>query len=382
MPGAVNAAPYWRLSGFYLFYFATLGALVPYWGLYLKSLGFHAVQIGQLMAVLMATRIVAPNLWGWIADHTGRRIAIIRLAALLALLTFTGVLFGRGFWWLALVMSVFSFFWNAALPQFEAATLNHLGDHTHRYSRIRLWGSIGFILTVTGVGSLLDRYGAGVLPLILLALFAGIWLSSLSAPQDAARPAPATRESLSAVLRRPGVAALLAASFLMQVGHAPYYTFYTIYLKDHGYTGTVVGQLWALGVIAEIGVFLIMSRLLARFGPRRLLLASLALAGLRWLLIAWFVDSLVVLAFAQTLHAASFGVYHATAIYLVHRFFTGHHQGRGQALYSSLGFGAGNAVGSLYSGYLWAFQGPSVVYSVSALVSAAAFVVVYRGVRM
>ncbi|MDE2088465.1 MAG: MFS transporter [Gammaproteobacteria bacterium] len=382
MPGAVNAAPYWRLSGFYLFYFATLGALVPYWGLYLQSLGFHAVQIGQLMAVLMATRIVAPNLWGWIADHTGRRIAIIRLAALLALLAFTGVLFGRGFWWLALVMSVFSFFWNAALPQFEATTLSHLGDHTHRYSRIRLWGSIGFILTVTGVGSLLDRYGAGVLPLILLALFAGIWLSSLGAPESAVQSASATREPLSAVLRRPGVAALLAASFLMQVGHAPYYTFYTIYLKDHGYSGTVVGQLWALGVIAEIGVFLIMSRLLARFGPRRLLLASLALAGLRWLLIAWFVDNLAVLAFAQTLHAASFGVYHATAIYLVHRFFTGRHQGRGQALYSSLGFGAGNAVGSLYSGYLWAFQGPSMVYGVSALVSAAAFVVVYRGVRM
>ena len=123
---------YWRLSGFYFFYFASLGALIPYWGLYLKSLGFGVVEIGELVAIIMATKIIAPNIWGWIADHTGRRMRIVRIACLLATLSFAGVFIGHGYWLLVLVMSLFSFFWNAALPQFEATTLNHLGTETHR----------------------------------------------------------------------------------------------------------------------------------------------------------------------------------------------------------------------------------------------------------
>ncbi|MGD8313039.1 MAG: MFS transporter, partial [Gammaproteobacteria bacterium] len=135
---------YWRLSGFYLFYFASLGGLIPYWSLYLKALDFSIAEIGELVAILMATKIVAPNVWGWIADHTGHRMMIVRMASLLATIAFAGVFLAHGFWWLALVMTVFSFFWNAALPQFEATTMNHLGMRTHRYSSIRLWGSVGF----------------------------------------------------------------------------------------------------------------------------------------------------------------------------------------------------------------------------------------------
>ena len=176
--------PYWRLSAFYLFYFASLGALIPYWSLYLQGLGFGAAEIGELIAILMGTKLIAPNVWGWMADRFGRRMAIIRLASLLSAVTFVGVFFGEGFWWLALVMTVFSFFWNASLPQFEATTLSHLGDSTHRYSTIRLWGSIGFIVTVAGMGWLLGVYGTGLLPKVLLALFLGIWFASLCAPED------------------------------------------------------------------------------------------------------------------------------------------------------------------------------------------------------
>ena len=177
---------YWRLSGFYLFYFATLGALIPYWSLYLKSLGFSAAEIGELVAILMATKIVAPNVWGWIADHTGRRMAIVRAASLLAAISFAGVFFGQGYWWMALVMVLFSFFWNAALPQFEATTLNHLGSDTHRYSSIRLWGSIGFIIAVALLGFVFQATGTGPLPVVLLVLLTGIWFSSLVVPESAA----------------------------------------------------------------------------------------------------------------------------------------------------------------------------------------------------
>ncbi|NIP71869.1 MAG: MFS transporter [Gammaproteobacteria bacterium] len=374
-----HSTPYWRLSGFYLFYFASLGALLPYWSPYLRSLGFAESQIGELVAIIMATKIVAPNVWGWIADHVGMRMAVVRLASLLAIVCFAGVFVASDYWWLALVMTAFSFFWNASLPQFEATTMNHLGEQPHRYSSIRLWGSIGFIATVAGLGALFDAVEISWLPWVLVALFVGIWVNSLAVPERAAGHLPVDHEPLRRVLVRKEVAALLAVCFLLQASHGPYYTFYTIYLEDYGYRRSLIGQLWALGVAAEIGLFVVMHRLLPRLGSRRLLLIALSITTLRWLLIGAFPERLGVLVFAQTLHAASFGVVHAVAIHLIHRFFTGPHQGKGQALYSSTSFGAGGAVGSLYAGYLWSDAGPVAAFAAAALFSAGAFALTWRG---
>ena len=384
MPGGNTqhrAVPYWRLSGFYLFYFASLGALIPYWSLYLKSLGFEPRDIGTLMALVMATKIVSPNIWGWVADHTGRRMFIVRAGCGLAALCFIGVFLGDGYWWLALVMIAFSFFWNATLPQFEATTLNYLGDHSHRYSGIRLWGSIGFIVAASALGPLLDLQGAGILPVVLLVLLSGIWLSSLAVPEQATQYLPLDHEPLRKVLARPEVVALLVVCFLLQASHGPYYTFYTLYLEGYGYSRSFIGQLWALGVIAEVGVFLVMHRLVPRFGLRRLLLASLLLTALRWVLIGQFPEILPVVVFAQTLHAASFGIYHAVAIQLIHRYFTGRHQGKGQALYSSLSFGAGGAVGSYFSGLAWTGIGADMTYFVAAGAALLAAAVTWLWIR-
>ena len=344
---------YWRLSQFYLFYFASLGALIPYWSLYLESQGFTPRQIGELMAVLMATKIVAPNVWGWIADHTGRGMGVVRVGSLLALVAFAGVFLATGFWQMAAAMLIFSFFWNAILPQFEAVTLEHLGNAHHRYSIIRLWGSLGFIVTVVGVGFLLDFLPVELLPMILAALMGGIWISSLQVEDGRRDPHHSQGPNLRSVLTRPTVVVLLTCCFLMQASHGPYYTFYTLYLEQHGYSGSLIGQLWALGVLAEVAVFLIMHRLVSRFGLENLLVASLLLAAVRWVMIGSWPDQMVLVLAAQLLHAASFGVFHASAVALVHRLFPSRHQGKGQALYSSLSFGAGGAVGSLYSGYLW-----------------------------
>lgn len=368
MPGGNSqprAVPYWRLSGFYLFYFATLGALIPYWSLYLKSLGYSAGDIGTLMALVMATKIISPNVWGWIADHTGQRMRIVRIGSFLAALCFVGVFFGDGYGWLVLVMLAFSFFWNAALPQMEATTFNHLGGESHRYSGIRLWGSIGFIVSVAALGQVLEVKGAGILPMVLMVLFVGIWLSSLVVPEQTAGHLPLDHEPLLRVLKRPEVAALLVVCFLMQASHGPYYTFYTLYMEDHGYARSLIGALWALGVIAEVVIFLVMHRWVPRFGLRNLLLISLILAALRWGLIGSFPETLAVMIFAQTLHAASFGIYHAVAIQYIHRYFTGRHQGKGQALYSSLSFGAGGAVGSFFSGLGWESLGAADIYFVA-----------------
>ncbi len=373
---------YLRLSGFYLFYFATLGVLLPYWGLYLLALGFEPARIGELIAIPQATKLIAPTLWGWLADRTGCPMRVIRWACLASALTFTGVYaVGGSYWGLLLTTLLFSFFWNAALPQFEAVTLNHLGEQTHRYSRVRLWGSVGFIAAAVGVGFLVQGWGVGVVPALLLALFIALWINSLLVAE-----APLTRmiqasPPLGQVLRQPAVIALFTACFLNQAAHGPYYGFLSLYLETFGYSREAIGLLWGLGVTVEVGLFVLFPRLLLRFGPRQLMLAALALATLRWLLIGHFAGSLPWLLFAQTLHAFSFGVFHAVSIHLIHQFFPGTLQGRGQALYSSLSFGAGNAVGSLAAGYLWQGLGPAAIFDMAAALGALAWLTAWRGLR-
>lgn len=344
--------PYWRLSGFYFFYFAALGVLVPYWSLYLKWEGFSSSQIGELTAILLTARIIAPNVWAWVADSRGQHMRIVRLACLLGMVGFAGIFISQQYWWVALVLAVFSFFWNAALPQFEVNTLQHLGANSHLYSRIRVWGSMGFIVSVLAMGYLLDLFSPTTIPIALLLSLAGIWLFSLLSPESSNKHTEHGEPILS-LLTRKDVLAFLLICFLAQFSHGPYYTFYTIYLTQHGYEAGLIGQLWALGVIAEVVIFLFIHRWLPSYGVRAVLVVSLILTVLRWLLIGLFPEHFAVIIFAQLLHAASYGTFHACAIAWVHQHFTGRNQGRGQALYSSISFGAGGAFGSLASGYLW-----------------------------
>jgi len=369
--------PYWRLSGFYFFYFAALGAMLPYWSLYLHDRGFNPVEIGELSALLVGTKIIAPNLWGWLADHTGKSLRIIRIASFFAALLFTGFLFAHNYFWFAWITVAFSFFWNAALPQFEAATLFHLKSDTHRYSQIRLWGSIGFIVTVLGIGRLLDTHPIALLPAVIAVLLALIWVVALLTPDAPAGGHGLESVGIMKILKKPEVLAFLLVYMLLQMAHGPYYIFYSIYLKQYQYSATMTGLLWSFGVFAEIVLFMYMQRLLKRFSLRQILLLSILLAALRWLLIAGGADYIGLLFFAQVLHAATFGGAHVAAIHLVHLYFGQQHQGKGQALYSSLSFGLGGMLGSLYSGYYWESLGSEFVYAMAAFVCGVAFIIAY-----
>jgi len=376
-----DALPYKRLAGFYFFWFATLGALLPYWGLYMQDAGYAPAAIGSVFAILMGTKMVAPNVWGWIADHYGGRVRIIRLATVCALAVFLAVPCAEGFVLLALLMAGYGFFSNASLPQFEAVTFNHLGEREHEYGRIRLWGSLGFIVTVTVLGQALDHVGAEIVPWWIIVTLGGICLVSLGVPDPGDAPHDGGHARLWDVLKRPDVASLLAVCFLVQFSHGPYYSFFSIYMEQHGLSRGVIGLLWAIGVIAEIAAFAALAPLVARFGLRRLMLTALALTTVRWAMLASFPDRIAIVAVAQTLHLASFGLYHAVAVNLIHRMFKGRLQGRGQALYSSLSFGAGGAAGALASGFLWEAMPSYTIFWMSAMAGLAAWAIGVRGLR-
>lgn len=375
-----KAVPYWKLSGFYFFYFASLGVLIPYWSLYLKSLGFNSLTIGSLIAILPATKLVAPYICGWLADHTRRSMLIIRITSVLALLSFSLVFVSRELWWLSFAMLLFSFFWNAMLPQFEAMTLNHLGDDTHHYSMIRMWGSLGFIVTVVLMGELLQHYETSLIPLLVLVTYFGIFISSIVVPEKLNTP-HAQYAPIWNVIKQPRVMAFLVVCFLMLCSHGPYYTFYTIYLQEQGYSSHIIGVLWAVGVLAEVVIFLLVPRLMPIYGARKLLITTLLLTTLRWLIIGFFVTDLSMLFIAQLFHAFSFGVFHAVSISLVHEYFTGSHQGRGQALYSSISYGAGVAVGSLVSGMVWDYWGAGVLFVFASCCTLVALAIVWKYIQ-
>ena len=378
----MNAAvPYWRLSGFYLFYFGVVGLYMPYWPLYLESLGLTPQSIGLYFGVTTAMRLVAPNVWAWVADHHGRRLPVIRACLAVSCVLFVFLGLATSLLQLVLLGAVFGFFWTASLPQFEATTLTHLGDRVHSYSNIRIWGSLGFILTVSLISWYFGYYPVAHLPWAIVLVMLLCLLVSLAIPERPAAQRHAAHQPLATVLKKRTVLILLFACFIMQFSHAPYYTFYTIYLQEHGYSKTLTGAMWSLGVVAEVFAFLALRRLIQWWGLRRLMILSLALAALRWGLIALFAGSLAVLVFAQLLHAATFGIFHGTAVLLIHRYFPGRLQGRGQALYSSISYGLGVAVGSVCSGAMWGPLGPMPTFLMASAATALAALLCWRWLR-
>ena len=370
--------PYWRLAGVYFFYFAYLGAFAPYFSLYLSSLGIAAAGIGVIMALPQLVRIGAPHLWGWLADRGGQRMRVARICTVIGTAAYCGLFFAQGVEGLFAVVLLMSFFLSAALPQVEVTTLSHLGEHSAQYGRVRVWGSVGFIAAVLAVGYALDRLPLGVLLWIMLVILVGVVALLMLVPEAPQAAHAHDHTPIAHVVRDPRVIALIIACALMAVAHGPYYTFYSIHLVGYGYTKSAVGWLWSVGVLCEIAIFFWMSQLFRAFALRQVLIASFALAAIRFVVIAWCADSLWLLLLAQAMHAASFGSFHASALGYVHRFFRGRNQARGQAIYTSLTFGLGGTLGGLYAGYAWEHFGAGITFSGAALCALAGMLILWR----
>jgi len=213
---------------------------------------------------------------------------------------------------------------------------------------------------------------------MLPALAAASLVVSLALPRGASIPhAEAARRQGA---RGADFGALLGAGFCMAAAHGALYAFYTLYLRDEGYSGTTIGALWTLGVLAEIGVFLYLRVLLRRFALSAILLASFVAAALRFAAIGAFGGSLAVLAVAQLLHAMTFGAHHSASVAAVQRLVPEGARARGQALYASLSNGAGGAAGAVLAGWSWdaVGHGQAFLFSAAAALTGALFVLRLR----
>jgi len=355
-----------RLSSSYFFYFAILGLISPYLSVFLDSKGFTSLELGEIFAILTATKIIAPSLWAILADKTGQQLRIIRLGAVLALLNFMLLFWLDSYWSISLCLALFSLFWTAILPQLEVLTLNSVRRSNKIYARIRLWGSLGFIVLAIFAGQVMAFYdqknlsgvtntpftnafvlmGGGVLFLLLL--------STLSLkPRHVIATTTTQVSSIKDKLLEFRFLIFFISGILLQISFGPYYGFFALFLRDLEYPGFAVGLLISLGVVAEIVVFIFASHFFKHFSLKSLLIFSLAITAVRWLVVGMYGDSVWLLALTQLIHAASFALFHSASMVFISNHFSTCQQSRGQAIYLGGVYGVGGAIGAYLAGALW-----------------------------
>lgn len=377
-----------RFAAVTFFYFGAIGLFNPYAPLWFQSLGFSTLVIGAIASLQSWTRVLAPYAWSWAGDHGGRRVELMRLAALGALLSSLGLLaVGLGtdgdrqdLVVAIAVMTTLLFVANSGIvPLYEALLAHKLatpdgGIDARRYGRVRVWGSIGFIVMVLCFGWLLERFGIAVFPFFVGAMNGLLLLAVMRLPAtqaDAVHDEPAP--PVLPLLKRPEVAWFFASIFFTVLAHTSLYAFFSLYLVDLGYGKGAVGALWAVSVLVEIAFFWTQGRWFPRFAPPVWLQVVALVTTLRFTATAVGGAWVPVLVLAQMMHAITFAAHHAACIATVQKLFPGRLRGRGQALYTTLGYGFSGVLGGVGGGWIISHFGFAAVFWAAALCGLAAW---------
>lgn len=342
------------LSFTYLFYFAQIGVFVSYVSVFLDDKGFSSQQIGTLFATVAVARIIGPNLWAGVADRTGKVGLVMRIGSLLSLSTFLFIFIAESYLVIVLIFSVMMMFWTAIIPQLEVTAVNACGTSKGGYGAIRMWGSIGFILATIIVGALLDVFSSQAVIISATFTLFGIFICTLliTAPKKANAIHHEGGSIVPEVLTK-GFIAFIVANTLLQVSFGSFYSFFTLYMRQLDYQGWQTGIFMAVGVVAEIVIFVFAARLIKRFSISGLFVFSLAMTAVRWLMLAFLAHSWWFILLSQLMHAFSFGLTHSVSIHYLHKRFSERYHSRAQAIYVSICFGLGTAIGSYFAGIWW-----------------------------
>ncbi len=359
-------------------YFAYAGLFGTYAPLWFQSLGYTTLSIGVLASVQSATRVLSPYAWGWVADHTGQRARVLRVAVGFSLLCACGFLVAPAYGWVMGVTAALFLCTAGVVPISEAAVAHFVSRgaalDARRYGRVRVWGSVGFILAVSASGYALQWFGVGRFPFLVIALLALLLVAALRLPvlPEAAHP-DANAAGALAVLRQPAVAWFFAGVFFTVLAHTSLYAFFSLYLDALGYSRSAVGLVWATGVVVEVLWFWFQGLWLQRLSMQGWLILAALASALRFAVVAAFGANPWILVLSQGLHALTFAAQHTACIAVINRSFPGRLRGRGQALYTVLGYGASGVIGGVAGGALSQVFGFAAVFwaaSASALIAA------------
>lgn len=376
-----------RLAFFYVALFLVLGLHMPYWPVWLQDRGFDAREVAGLVALGLFMRVLSGPLLGAVVDGLGERRRPMVVLSALSLATFALFAVGATYPAVAVITVVSMTFYPALFPLIEALSVSQARERGFDYGRTRLWGSMAFVLANLAGGFVLRDLGAPAILPILLAGLALTTLMALALPSDrAAATVPRGPQRLAARLPAQGPVpwrrllwrgmasavrlsslGVVASSFrfwlfalsagLIQSSHAFYYGFSSIHWQSQGFSGDLIGLFWAVGVMAEILLFSVSGRVLARLGPVGLLALGGGAAVVRWSILASD-PGLGVLVAVQMLHAFTFGATHLGTMHLIDRAVPAGYAVTAQSLYYTLSGGIILGLATVLAGDLYtAFAG-------------------------
>lgn len=360
----------------YFTYFFSYGIFLPFWGVWLKGEGIAPETIGILLGAGLVARFLGSLLIAPRVKDPSHLVSALRLLTLLTLAFAVGFCFGNGWGWLMLVIAGFNLFFSPLVPLTDALAATWQKQIRMDYGRVRLWGSLAFVIGSALTGQLVAVWGHNAilysLILSVLAMLLGMLLKPNVMPQGEARTHSGDERSLWALLKEGPVWRFLLCVTLLQGAHAGYYSFGSIYWQEAGYSASTIGYLWSLGVVAEVIIFASSNVLFRRWNARNLLLLSACCGVLRWSLMAYSTE-LGWLLLIQILHCGTFTVCHLAAM----RFIAarqGQEVIRLQAVYSALAMGGGIAVMTVIAGFLFEHWQGGVFWVMAAVAAPALFI--------
>ncbi len=365
-----------RFSLYYAALFLVVGIFMPFWPAWLKSRGLDAGQISIILSVAIWLRVLANPVMAHFADRSGAHRTIIMISAAGAAGVYLLFSFVHGFWMLFAANILASILFMALIPLGENLASRSATPYGFDYGRVRLWGSITFILAAYAGGAVIERTGDSVIPWMLAAALGGAFLASCGLPQQRLRERDRAHSSLPAavLLRNKTFLIFLAGASFLQASHAILYMFGTIHWRAAGIPDSMIGALWAEGVIAEIVLFAFSGAVVARVGPVRLMLIAALAGAVRWTVLAETTDIALLIA-VQWLHGLTFGAAHLAAIFYLLREIPDQMSASAQSLYS--GFAVGLAMGlvMLAGGWLYESVGGAAFHAMTVLSLAGGLVV-------
>lgn len=360
----------------YFTYFFSYGIFLPFWGVWLKGEGIAPETIGILLGAGLVARFLGSLLIAPRVKDPSHLVTALRLLALLTLAFAVGFCFGNGWGWLMLVIAGFNLFFSPLVPLTDALAATWQKQITMDYGRVRLWGSLAFVIGSALTGQMVSVWGHNAilysLILSVLAMLLGMMLKPSVMPQGETRTQNGPDRSLREMLKEGPVWRFLLCVTLLQGAHAGYYSFGSIYWQEAGYSASTIGYLWSLGVVAEVIIFASSNFLFRRWNARNLLLLSACCGVLRWSLMAYSTE-LGWLLVIQILHCGTFTVCHLAAM----RFIAarkGPEVIRLQAIYSALAMGGGIAIMTVIAGFLFEHLQGGVFWVMAAVALPALFI--------
>ena len=355
-----------RLSVFYAALFLSAGLYLPYWPVWLASRGLGPVEIGLLFATGRFASVVSGPMIAHIADRRGDRRGPLLVLAGSTMLVFSLYVVVLPFWQFVLVAIGGGAAWGTIMPLADALAIVNAQRRRIQYGRVRLWGSVSFILATLAGGKALEWLPESAIFWVLLASFAVIFAAAFFLPDTRVEGAPIRLGALSRLFASPVFLLFLLVSALLQSSHQAVYIFGTLHWRAIGIESSTIGALWAVGVVAEVALFAFGTRLLTRLGPGRMMLLA-AIAGLvRWPILAT-ATTLPVLFAAQILHALTFGATHLAAMAFIAQAIPHRLSATAQSLHGTVALGLAFVVVARYLGGFYAAEGGGVFYAMAAL---------------